>query len=67
MTLELGGGRGSRRRVTPFLGPLMMGLDKGVTNPVQSLKKRGTHTNRYLLCRGNYARNLILFYPLRSQ
>ena len=44
----------------------MVGLDKRVTDPVERLIKRGTHTNRHLLCLGNCARDLILFYPLKD-
>lgn len=44
----------------------MVGLDKRVTDPVERLKKRGTHTNRHLLFLGNCARDFILFYPLKD-
>ena len=42
----------------------MVGLDKRVTDSVERLIKRGTHTNRHLLCLGNCARDL--FYPLKD-
>lgn len=43
----------------------MVGLDKRVTDPVERLIKRGTHTNRHLLCLGNCARTYFIL--LRTQ
>lgn len=53
-----------RGKGDPLPTPTGGGSEKEVTSPIQ--RQRGKYVNRYLLCPGNQARNLILFNPLNN-
>lgn len=53
-----------REKEDSLQNPLVVEVKKEVTNPIQ--RQRGKCVNRYLLCPGNQARNLILFNPLNN-